>query len=53
MERVGRFAEVEIVADEGRRAEAQALLQRVAAELGLDTVERRSYLHMTLELAGT
>jgi adenylate cyclase class 2 len=52
VEEVGRFVEVEIVAAEDQKTEAQAVLQRVAAELGLSTSERRSYLEMLLTKRG-
>lgn len=48
VERVGTFAEVEVVADEADAADAQAAVLAVAAELGLTEVERRSYLAMLL-----
>lgn len=48
VQEVGRFVEIEIVAPAERRAAAEHLLQRVAAELGLRQSERRSYLEMLL-----
>jgi adenylate cyclase class 2 len=45
---LGHFAEIEIQAPEQREHEAQAVLLAVAAELGLTTDERRSYLEMLL-----
>ena len=46
---VGRFVEVEIMAPPESADEARAVLQQVAAELGLKDSERRSYLEMLLE----
>jgi adenylate cyclase class 2 len=48
VERVGTFAEIEIVAEEESFAPAKAALQRVAEELGLHETERRSYLQLLL-----
>ena len=48
VERVGTFAEVEIVAEESRFAEAKAAVLGLATELGLHEVERRGYLQMLL-----
>lgn len=50
VDRVGRFVEVEIVADPKDRDAAQKTLQETARELGLERYEPRSYLRMTLEL---
>lgn len=47
-ERVGTYAEVEIVAEEPRFEEAKATVLSLAAELGLNDVERRSYLGLFL-----
>ena len=54
VDELGRFAEVEIVAPEERKGEAQAVLAETAAALGLDpaAVERRSYLTMLLAARG-
>ncbi len=49
---VGRFVEVEIVAAPEQRAQAEQVLQAVAAELGLHDAERRSYLEMVLARRG-
>jgi adenylate cyclase class 2 len=49
VEAVGRFAEIEIVAEESELPRAKALLHRVATELGLSGSERRSYLQLLLE----
>ena len=43
---IGRFVELEIRAPEEQFAEAEAALLRVAAELGLTDMERRSYLEL-------
>lgn len=48
VDKIGRFVEVEIVAAPEARAQAEKVLQEVAAELGLHDLERRSYLEMTL-----
>ena len=48
VEGLGRFAEVEVLAPEDRRADAERALAALAAELGLHAVERRSYLGMVL-----
>lgn len=48
VDRVGTFVEVEVVADEAQFEAAQAAVLALAAELGLTTPERRSYLGMTL-----
>ncbi len=45
---LGRFAEVEVLAPEDRRADAERAVAALAAELGLRDVERRSYLGLTL-----
>ncbi|MHB0956404.1 MAG: class IV adenylate cyclase [Pirellulaceae bacterium] len=45
---LGRFVELEIQVDADRLAAAQAGLLALAAELGLNQVERRSYLQMLL-----
>jgi len=45
---VGRFAEIEIMAEPADLERAQATLQRVAGELGLKDSERRSYLELLL-----
>jgi adenylate cyclase class 2 len=50
LERLGDFAEIEIVADaESDLPAAQAAVLSLAAELGLTEVEPRSYLRMLLE----
>ena len=52
VEKVGTFAEIEIVAEDSHFEAAKALLQRVAVELGLIDMERRSYLEMLLTKLG-
>jgi pantoate--beta-alanine ligase len=49
VEGLGRFAELEILAEEERLGPAQEFLNRTAAELGLSQVQRRSYLGLVLE----
>ncbi len=49
VERLGRFVEVEIVAPPEKKDAAQVVLLGVVGEMGLKTVEPRSYLHMVLE----
>jgi len=49
---LGRFVEVEIVADAGQRAAAEEVLQSAAAELSLQNSECKSYLQMILEKHG-
>jgi adenylate cyclase class IV len=46
---VGKFVEVEVVADESAFDAAQAAVLAAAADLGLTTPEPRSYLRMLLE----
>lgn len=48
VENVGRFAEVEIVAEEEKLEPAKTILHQVAAYLGLVESERRSYLELLL-----
>lgn len=45
---LGRFVEVEILAEEDALEKARAVLMQAAAELGLSTSERRSYLELLL-----
>lgn len=47
---LGRFAEIETIADESGRDAAKACVLSLAAKLGLESPERRSYLRMLLEL---
>jgi adenylate cyclase class 2 len=53
VERLGRFAEVEIIAPDEQRDAAQAVLADAAAALGLTHLERRSYLNLLLTAQGT
>ena len=48
---VGRFVEVEVMAEAEQLEQAQAAVRQTAAELGLTEHERRSYLRMLLEKA--
>ena len=48
VEKLGHFAEVEIVAPDEQSDAARQVLQEVAAQLGLSDVERRSYLGLIL-----
>jgi adenylate cyclase class 2 len=48
VERLGRFAEVEIVAPEDQADKASTVLADTAAALGLTDLERRSYLNLLL-----
>jgi adenylate cyclase class 2 len=52
LDEIGRFVEVEILAEPDKSAPAQATLLAVAAELGLTASEPRSYLGMVLEHLG-
>lgn len=52
VEEVGRFIELEIVAPENRRDAAQEVVTMLCRELGLEQIERRSYLEMLLEKKG-
>ena len=53
VEGVGRFAEIEIVAEEANYERARTLLLRVAGEMGFGESERRSYLQMLLAARGS
>jgi adenylate cyclase class 2 len=53
VERLGRFAEVEILAPEEQVDKARTVLADTAAALGLSELERRSYLGMLLTAQGT
>ena len=53
VERLGRFAEVEILAPEEQVDKARTVLADTAAALGLSELERRSYLGMLLASQGT
>lgn len=48
VESLGKFVELEIVADASQKDRAQDVLMAVAHELGLENSERRSYLEMVL-----
>ena len=48
VDKIGSFAEVEIVAEEARFEDAKAAVLQLAGELGLTNQERRSYLEMLL-----
>ncbi len=48
VEQVGQFVEVEIVAPDAKKVDAQQVILQVAAELGLKDAEKRSYLEMFL-----
>jgi adenylate cyclase class 2 len=48
VEQVGRFVELEILAPEEMLDQAKGVLLQTAAELGLSTSERRSYLELLL-----
>jgi adenylate cyclase class 2 len=52
VEWLGCFVELEILAPEERLDEARVVLLRSAAELGLTTSERRSYLELLLAAQG-
>jgi adenylate cyclase class 2 len=52
VEQVGRYAELEILADVSNLDTARALVLKLAAELGLTQSERRSYLELLLEATG-
>jgi adenylate cyclase, class 2 len=48
VELLGKFVEIEIVADAAVKESAQQVLSAVASEFGLEKSERRSYLEMVL-----
>jgi len=48
VEEVGTYVELEIIADESRFSEAKSLVLKLAEDLGLDGVERRSYLELMI-----
>ena len=48
VEDVGRFIELEIVAEDKDYEKASQILSRIAAELDLGVTERRSYLEQLL-----
>ncbi|MCO6046810.1 class IV adenylate cyclase [Aeoliella sp. ICT_H6.2] len=49
VDEVGKFAEIEIVADQSQAGEAQKVVLELAQQLGLGEAEPRSYLGMLLE----
>jgi adenylate cyclase class 2 len=49
VDRVGRFAEIEIVGEESELEKAKAVLAAVASDFGLNASERRSYLELLLK----
>lgn len=51
VEKLGRFAEVEIIAPEEQVEAARSVLADTAAALGLTNLERRSYLNLILKEA--
>jgi adenylate cyclase class 2 len=53
VEGLGRFAEIEVQAPEGRLDEARNLLLKLAQEWGLPRSERRSYLELSLTAQGS
>ncbi len=53
VEKLGRFAEVEIVAPEEQVEAARSVLADTAAALGLTNLERRSYLNLLLAVQRT
>jgi adenylate cyclase class 2 len=52
VERLGSFAEIELVTDQAGLADAQAAVVQLGSELGLTRTERRSYLALLLEQQG-
>jgi adenylate cyclase class 2 len=52
VDKLGHYAEVEIIAEAEQRARAEETLLATAAALGLNKVERRSYLTMLLAHLG-
>jgi adenylate cyclase, class 2 len=49
VDEVGTFVELEIMAEESQLAPAREAVLKIAAALGLSTMERRSYLELLLE----
>ncbi len=49
VEEVGTYAELEIMAEDSQLEKARDVVLKCAAELGLATMERRSYLELLLE----
>jgi len=52
VDHVGSFIEVEILTEEDRYEDAQAVVLQITQELGLQQRELRSYLQMVLESQG-
>jgi adenylate cyclase, class 2 len=52
VDQIGRFVEVEILAEEQQLEVAEDALKNFATELGLVTLEHRAYLRMVLEAQG-
>jgi adenylate cyclase class 2 len=52
VDKLGRFLEIEIMADESSRHTARDSILRLAQRLGLENSERRSYLSLLLERDG-
>jgi adenylate cyclase class 2 len=52
VDRLGQFVELEIVTNSENPTAARELVASLAAELGLETVERRSYLELLLTAEG-
>ena len=52
VESLGRFIEIEIMAEPEQKQRAQAVLLQVVSELGLPASEPRSYLEMVLAKSG-
>lgn len=50
---IGRFAEVEVLAPHEQSIDAEQAVSRLATELGLSEVERRSYLHLVLSASAS
>jgi adenylate cyclase class 2 len=48
VDQLGQFVEIEIMAPEAKKSQAQEVLAQTAADLGLRNIERRSYLEMFL-----
>jgi adenylate cyclase class 2 len=53
VEHLGRFAEIEILAEEESKQQAQRVVTDLAGELQLGEVEPRSYLPMVLQALGS
>jgi adenylate cyclase class 2 len=49
VERVGEYAELELISDQSGLDEAKRIIASLASELELGPIERRSYLEMLLE----